>query len=59
MKYYDIIEEVSRNYSETWDDEGQMHPSDYEAWLEEQPEEDVLALYNQLFDTEVTIDEVE
>ena len=51
MKYYDIIEEISRNYSETWNDEGQMHPSDYEAWLEEQPEEDVLALYNQLFDT--------
>jgi hypothetical protein len=59
MNYPDIIEELARNYSETWEGEDQMDPSDYEAWLEEQPEEYVLELYNQLYDTEVTIEELE
>jgi hypothetical protein len=59
MKYCDIIEGLSRNYSETWEDEDQMDPSEYDAWLEEQPEEYVLELYNQLYDTEVTIDDLE
>ena len=51
IKSYEIIEALSIDYAERWEDEDQMHPSDYDEWLEQQDIEDLLEMYNQLSDT--------
>ena len=59
IKSYEIIEALSIDYAERWEDEDQMHPSDYDEWLEQQDIEDLLEMYNQLSDTEPTLEDID
>ena len=48
ISWQDILEQLSTNYSETWEsDEMEMTPDEYDIWLEQQDEDTLLDLFNQ------------
>jgi hypothetical protein len=55
----DLFEHLSTDYAECWDDDELIHPTAYDEQLEALSPEELLEVYNERFNTEITMDELE